>query len=354
MLWVAERRCAELAIPTRLARSGYAAPPLLRATQLTASTRAHGITGVVPAPRRSASATARVVTFRWVWLALARSLDRRIDTSTRVRSWWNATTPSRETRRRRSLCCSWPRRATSARSGTGSDTASSCARSSRVATRAGSCPWTLDAAADVDALLREIRESGGGPVPMLGRLYAAAWKQECEMGAQMQSLIGRHPAWSWLRGVRGVGSVLAARLLVATRPDARAVAGVVLGLLRARHRGGRRARVRAVRRAGVRVAGHARRRGAYAAWLVAGRCTGTLRPRGVAGRRARRAGASAARRARAVRHGSEDDLLSDRRVVRAVRRTVSRGVRRTEGASRRRRIPSGRPSACTSPRCGRR
>jgi transposase len=48
---------------------------------------------------------------------------------------------------------------------------------------------------------------------MLGRLYCAAWKQECEMGAQMQSLIGRHPAWSWLRGVRGVGSVLAARLL---------------------------------------------------------------------------------------------------------------------------------------------
>ena len=33
------------------------------------------------------------------------------------------------------------------------------------------------------------------------------------MGAQMQALIGRHPAWSWLRSVRGVGSVLAARLL---------------------------------------------------------------------------------------------------------------------------------------------
>ena len=33
------------------------------------------------------------------------------------------------------------------------------------------------------------------------------------MGAQMQALIARHPAWGWMRGVRGVGSVLAARLL---------------------------------------------------------------------------------------------------------------------------------------------
>ena len=66
---------------------------------------------------------------------------------------------------------------------------------------------------DPDALLREIRETGGGPVPLLGRLYANAWEQEREMGAQMQSLISRHPAWSWLQGVRGIGSVLAARLL---------------------------------------------------------------------------------------------------------------------------------------------
>jgi len=66
---------------------------------------------------------------------------------------------------------------------------------------------------DPDALLRVIRETGGGPVPLLGRLYANAWEQERDMGAQMQALISRHPAWPWLRGVRGVGSVLAARLL---------------------------------------------------------------------------------------------------------------------------------------------
>ena len=66
---------------------------------------------------------------------------------------------------------------------------------------------------DPDALLREIRETGGGPVPLLGRMYANAWEQERQMGAQMQALIARHPAWPWLREVRGIGSVLAARLL---------------------------------------------------------------------------------------------------------------------------------------------
>ena len=67
----------------------------------------------------------------------------------------------------------------------------------------------------------------------------------------------------------------------ATGSGARALARVVLGLLRARHRGRRGARVRAVRRAGVRVAGHARRR-AHSPPDGRGRCTGMLRPRGVA------------------------------------------------------------------------
>jgi hypothetical protein len=54
----------------------------------------------------------------------------------------------------------------------------------------------VDPATDVDALLREIRDSGGGPVPMLGRLYCAAWKQECEMGAQMHGLIEESRAFA--------------------------------------------------------------------------------------------------------------------------------------------------------------
>jgi hypothetical protein len=75
--------------------------------------------------------------------------------------------------------------------------------------------WALPADADIDPdeILKEVRETGGGPVPILGRLYAGAWEQECEMGAQMEALIRRHPAWPWLREVRGVGSILATRLL---------------------------------------------------------------------------------------------------------------------------------------------
>jgi hypothetical protein len=71
----------------------------------------------------------------------------------------------------------------------------------------------LDADVEPEAQLREIRDSGGGPVPLLGRLYAGAWRQECEMGAQMEALITRHPAWPWLCQVRGVGTILATRLL---------------------------------------------------------------------------------------------------------------------------------------------
>lgn len=75
--------------------------------------------------------------------------------------------------------------------------------------------WDIEIGTEVDAdeMLHEIRVSGGGPVPILGRLYANAWAQEREMGAQMDELITLHPAWPWLREVRGVGSTLASRLL---------------------------------------------------------------------------------------------------------------------------------------------
>ena len=75
--------------------------------------------------------------------------------------------------------------------------------------------WDIEMGSEVDAdaLLREIRGSGGGPVPILGRLYASAWAQEREMGAQMDELITLHPAWPWLSEVRGVGGTLASRLL---------------------------------------------------------------------------------------------------------------------------------------------
>ncbi|MFI5257229.1 MAG: transposase [Gemmatimonadales bacterium] len=71
--------------------------------------------------------------------------------------------------------------------------------------------------ADTGRQLKEIREHGGGPIPLLGSLYASAWRQEREMMKEMEKLIASHPAWDWLSGVKGVGPTLAARLL--TRLD---------------------------------------------------------------------------------------------------------------------------------------
>ena len=138
----------------------------------------------------------------------------------------------------------------------------------------------LDDTADVDALLREIREAGGGPVPILGKLYCAAWKQECEMGAQMQSLIGRHPAWPWLQRVRGVGSVLAARLLsrldLARAPSPASFwAYCGLGTVAAEELVCDRCGARAFVPPGTRVGT------AHSPPNGRGRCTGTLHPRGV-------------------------------------------------------------------------
>jgi len=135
---------------------------------------------------------------------------------------------------------------------------------------------------DPDALLRQIRETGGGPVPLLGRLYANAWEQEREMGAQMQALIARHPAWAWLRTVRGVGSVLAARLL--SRLDITRAASPAsfwsycgLGTVAAEEQVCEECGARVFVAPGTRV---------QAPHAMAGRrgtCTGPLRPRGLAG-----------------------------------------------------------------------
>jgi hypothetical protein len=135
---------------------------------------------------------------------------------------------------------------------------------------------------DPDALLREIRETGGGPVPLLGRLYANAWEQEHEMGAQMQALIARHPAWEWMRGVRGVGSVLAARLL--SRLDISRASSPAsfwsycgLGTVAAEEQVCEECGARVFVAPGTRV---------QAPHAMAGRrgtCTGPLHPRGLAG-----------------------------------------------------------------------
>src|SRR5829696_1488408 len=135
---------------------------------------------------------------------------------------------------------------------------------------------------DPDVLLREIRVTGGGPVPLLGRLYANAWEQEHEMGAQMQALIARHPAWSWMRSVRGVGSVLAARLLsrldISRAPSPASFwAYCGLGTVAAEEQVCEECGARVFVAPGTRVAAPHSTAGQR------GTCTGALRPRGVAG-----------------------------------------------------------------------
>jgi len=135
---------------------------------------------------------------------------------------------------------------------------------------------------DPDALLREIRETGGGPVPLLGRLYANAWEQEREMGAQMHALISRHPAWTWLRSVRGVGSVLAARLLArldVARASSPASFWAYCGL------GTVAAEEQVCEECGARVfvAPGTRVQAPHAMAGRQGTCTGPLRARGLAG-----------------------------------------------------------------------
>lgn len=139
-----------------------------------------------------------------------------------------------------------------------------------------------DHAADPDAILREIRETGGGPVPLLGRLYANAWEQEHEMGAQMQALIARHPAWEWLRTVRGIGSVLAARLLSRldiSRASSPASFWAYCGL------GTVAAEEQVCEECGARVfvAPGTRVQAPHAMAGRRGTCTGPLRPHGLAG-----------------------------------------------------------------------
>jgi hypothetical protein len=66
---------------------------------------------------------------------------------------------------------------------------------------------------DIPALLKEIREHGGGPVPLLGLLYSQAYHRERDLAGHMEAIVSRHPVWPWLSGVKGIGPTLAARLL---------------------------------------------------------------------------------------------------------------------------------------------
>lgn len=67
---------------------------------------------------------------------------------------------------------------------------------------------------DADVLLKEILcgVSVGAPV-LLERAYTRAMDDELSAAAGLRDAIAIHPAWAWLSTVKGVGHLLAARLL---------------------------------------------------------------------------------------------------------------------------------------------
>jgi hypothetical protein len=67
---------------------------------------------------------------------------------------------------------------------------------------------------DVDKLLTGLERGGsvGAPVP-LERAYARAVDEEDLLAVEVRRAVEAHPAWSWLEQQRGIGHLLAARLL---------------------------------------------------------------------------------------------------------------------------------------------
>jgi Transposase IS116/IS110/IS902 family len=67
---------------------------------------------------------------------------------------------------------------------------------------------------DADALLKAIArgESAGAP-RFLEHVYLRAIEDEKAAAAALRETIEQHPAWPWLDGIKGIGHLLAARLL---------------------------------------------------------------------------------------------------------------------------------------------
>ena len=70
------------------------------------------------------------------------------------------------------------------------------------------------AGGDPAALLKEISSGAnvGAPI-LLERAYSRAMEDELSAAAALRDAITGHPAWSWIATVKGVGHLLAARLL---------------------------------------------------------------------------------------------------------------------------------------------
>lgn len=65
-----------------------------------------------------------------------------------------------------------------------------------------------------DTVLASIRRGGTeGPAPLLGRAYRRQYEQEQEMAKLLEDRLALHPAWPWLRRVKGIGPTLAGKLV---------------------------------------------------------------------------------------------------------------------------------------------
>lgn len=67
---------------------------------------------------------------------------------------------------------------------------------------------------DVDELLIELQRGGSAGAPtLLERAYVRAADEEETLGFELRRTVEAHPAWDWLERQRGIGHLLAARLL---------------------------------------------------------------------------------------------------------------------------------------------
>jgi hypothetical protein len=67
---------------------------------------------------------------------------------------------------------------------------------------------------DADTLLKEVRSGGQAGAPLLlERAYSRAMDDELTAASALRGAVALHPAWPWLSGVKGIGHLLAARLL---------------------------------------------------------------------------------------------------------------------------------------------
>jgi hypothetical protein len=80
---------------------------------------------------------------------------------------------------------------------------------------------TSDETPDAAAQLKKIADGRwDGPIPLLGQTYRRHWEAESALAAGMERCLGRHPCWPWLSRVRGIGPVLACKLLARLDPVA--------------------------------------------------------------------------------------------------------------------------------------